>query len=100
MKKNNKKPKIRKYLPKYPNGDVFGAQDLNQPITNNNSGIYSDGTTGETYGTNNNQMNAGQYVAMGQAGIEGGAGVYGAYNTPGMSDWDKQQQSGKSIQKN
>jgi hypothetical protein len=64
----------------------FGANP-NYLGTDASSGNYSDGYTGETY--NNNQMNAGQYAAIGTAAATAGANYAQAYNDPNASLSDK-----------
>jgi len=48
---------------------------------------------------NNNQLSSGQYAAIGSASATGSANIYNAYNSPRTSEWQKNQQAGKAIEK-
>ncbi len=83
-------------LPKFTNGDIFTPQNYNQPIANNNSGVYSDGyANGQTYTPeeqqSGNKMGASGYAAIGSAAVGSGVGIANTYNNTNATDADKGQ---------
>ncbi len=91
-------------LPKYYEGDIHmdvpedpGLAPLrkpNEPVASAADQQQIDNTQ-----TNNNQLSSGQYAAIGSASATGTANIYNAYNSPGTSEWQKNQQAGKAIEK-